>query len=643
MNSAEYWKRREAANLAGNLKDEKAYAKELDRIYKDMLDGCQKEIDSFYSRYADAEGISIADARKRVSKLDIEAYERKAEKYVKAAEQDRRLNGGKTNTRGFYFSKTANEEMKLYNLTMKVNRLEMLKANIGLELIKGHAEMETFMEKILRGRTEDELKRQAGILGKSVRNNAKLANAIVNGDFHNASFSQRLWANQAEMKADLSKMLERGMIQGKNARTLAKELRTYFIGDERLKNGKKGNKYATERLMVTELARVQTEAQKQSFIANGFDEYIFIVNGGCCDICAGIAGKHFKVDKMLPGENAPPMHPWCRCSIAAYENSKKYEDWLSYLESGGTTEAWNKMTAKEKKVALQATKPKAKAAKIKNESYDIEAGTTILKGAMGDADYKEYLGILKNCKVPGVQKLYAKYADKINGIKKSPRGCYRPSLNMVEYHNERDSYVKQGKHKYSVLSHEMGHYFDAKANYKGLHFNEVDTINGKVVYGSGLTKCITRKASASDEFLTAMRKDKENLRNNWFGKENNYGANLKNLLISEHASHGVQDAIDGMFDYRIGWGHGSKYYNRKYSDVKRFDKHKDLQKAYKELGFDASNQGKVKNLSRDYDTASELWANMSNAVVCGGKELEFMKEYMPESYSAMIKILEGVE
>lgn len=359
MNSAEYWKKREAANLASNLKDEKAYKKELDRIYKDMLDGCQKEIDSFYGRYADAEGISIAEARKRVSKLDIVAYERKAEKYVKAAEADRRQNGGKTNTRGYYFSATANEEMKLYNLTMKVNRLEMLKANIGLELIKGHAEMETFMEKILRGRTEDELKRQAGILGKSVRNNAKLANSIVNGSHHNASFSQRLWANQSEMKADLSKMLENGMIQGKNARKLAKELRTYFIGDERLKNGKKGKNYATERLMVTELARVQTEAQKQSFIANGFDEYIFIVNGGCCDICAGIAGKNFKVEKMRPGENAPPMHSWCRCSIAAYEDSEEYESWLNYLETGGTTAEWDKLSAKEKASYNGKTKPNA--------------------------------------------------------------------------------------------------------------------------------------------------------------------------------------------------------------------------------------------------------------------------------------------
>ena len=94
--------------------------------------------------------------------------------------------------------------------------------------------------------------------------------------------------------------------------------------------------------MRTELARVQTEAQKQSFERNGFDMYEFIVNGGCCPICRGLDGKHFKVADMMPGENAPPMHPNCRCSTAAWEDDDDYEAWLDHLDKGGTTEEWEK-------------------------------------------------------------------------------------------------------------------------------------------------------------------------------------------------------------------------------------------------------------------------------------------------------------
>lgn len=327
--SSDYWQRREKEALKNRIEDEKEYQKRIDKIYERMIRESTNEINAFYAKYASKEGISISEAKKRVSSVDIAEYEKKAKRYVEAAERDRQTKG-KTDKNAFYFSDKANEEMRLYNATMKINRLEMLKANIGLELVKGHAELETFINGILKGRTEDELKRQAGILGKTVLSNNKKADAIVNGSFYNASFSERIWSNQALLKADLSKSLQSGLIRGKGARDLARDLESRF-------NVSKSN---AERLMITELARVQTEAQKQSFIRNGFEEYMFITNSGCCDICAAISGKHFKVKDMMPGENAPPMHPFCRCSTAAYEDSKEYEEWLDFLDKGGTTEQY---------------------------------------------------------------------------------------------------------------------------------------------------------------------------------------------------------------------------------------------------------------------------------------------------------------
>ena len=329
MNSRDYWLKREEEALKHRITDEKEYQKEIDQIYQNMLDACQKEIESFYAKYASAEGISIAEAKKRVAKHDVKAFERKAAKYVKDKD----------------FSDKANEELRLYNATMKINRLEMLKANIGLETIAGHDELEKFMAGILKGRTEDELKRQAGILGKTVLNNAAKANAIVNGSFKVAkvgdqsTFSDRIWQYQDNMRQDLGKLLQQGLIQGKNPRAITKDLRKYWYGNDPRTGG--GAKYCTERLMRTELARVQTEAQKQSFERNGFEHYEFIANIGCCPLCMAKDGKHFEVKKMMPGENAPPMHPNCRCSTAAWEDDEEYEAWLDHLANGGTTEQWN--------------------------------------------------------------------------------------------------------------------------------------------------------------------------------------------------------------------------------------------------------------------------------------------------------------
>lgn len=313
----DYWRKREEEALQHYITDEREYDKQVKGIYADMMDNCQREIDSFYGKYAAKEGISIAEAQKRVSRLDIDAYERKARRYVE--EKD--------------FSDFANKEMRLYNATMRINRLEMLKANIGLELISGHDKLEKFMERVLKGRTNDELSRQAGILGKSIRGNANMADKIVNASFHNATYSQRVWANQSLLKNKLSSMLQTGLIQGKNPRTLARELQKTFGASV----------YDSERLMRTELARVQTDAQKKSFEANGYDEYEFIANSGCCSTCLGLNGKHFKVEKMMPGENAAPLHPNCRCSVAAYMDNGDYEEWLDYLDKGGSSESWQKL------------------------------------------------------------------------------------------------------------------------------------------------------------------------------------------------------------------------------------------------------------------------------------------------------------
>ena len=264
-----------------------------------MLDAIEKEINGFYARYAKKEGITMAEAKKRVAKLDIEAYERKAAKYVKEKN----------------FSEQANKEMRLYNLTMKVNRLELLKANIGLELVSAFDELQKFFEEKLDERTINEFERQAGILGKSVRGAENKAHSIVNASFHNARYSDRIWMYQDMLKAELDSLLSEGLIQGRNARVLARHLRRRFGVSQ----------YNAERLMITELSRVQTEAQRQSLERNGYDEYTFLAEGTACPVCRALNNRVFKVAKMLPGTNAPPMHPMCRCSTAAYMSRAEFE------------------------------------------------------------------------------------------------------------------------------------------------------------------------------------------------------------------------------------------------------------------------------------------------------------------------------
>ena len=297
--SKDYWREREEENLKRYLLEEEEYTKRLHEILNYTADQIQLQINGFYSKYADKEGITMAEAKRRVKQLDIDEYARKAKKYV--AEKN--------------FSKQANDEMRLYNATMKINRLELLKANIGLELTAGYDDLQKELEKDLTQRTLEELKRQAGILGEALLDNEKTANAIVNASFRNATFSDRIWMYQGMMRSELDKLLQQGLIQGQHPDQLATHLYRLF-GVSR---------YNAERLMRTEMARVQIEAQKQSFERNGYEEYIFLALGTACDVCKGLNEQHFKVKDMMPGENAPPMHPNCRCSTAAYMDRSQIE------------------------------------------------------------------------------------------------------------------------------------------------------------------------------------------------------------------------------------------------------------------------------------------------------------------------------
>lgn len=302
-----YWKAREQAQDQLYKAEEERYLQYINKQYDRAMDQIQKEIDSFYAKYATSEGISISEAKRRVSKLDIEEYSRKAEKYVKDKN----------------FTKKANEEMRLYNATMRINRLEMLKANIGLETVSAQSDTEKYLDEILKGRTREEIKHQSGILGQSANTNTdKAIAAIVNGSFRNskyaAKWSDTLWKNQTLLKSELDRLLTKGLTQGKSSRALASELRKSINAE----------KSVAERLMRTELARVTIESGLSLMEENEYDEYIYMTlsfkDGKICDDCKALDGKHFKRKDAEVGFNLPPMHPNCRCSIAPYEVVEPY-------------------------------------------------------------------------------------------------------------------------------------------------------------------------------------------------------------------------------------------------------------------------------------------------------------------------------
>ena len=108
-----------------------------------------------------------------------------------------------------------------------------------------------------------------------------------------------------------------------------------------IQNHKKPKQEQTTEQTIEDISP-QIIAMRDSLARNGFNEYEFLANRNCCEICAKLNGKHFLLSKLEIGVNAPPMHDGCSCSIAAYSDRKEYDDWLDFLSKGGTTKQWEK-------------------------------------------------------------------------------------------------------------------------------------------------------------------------------------------------------------------------------------------------------------------------------------------------------------
>ena len=353
----------------------------------------------------------------------------------------------------------------------------------------------------------------------------------------------------------------------------------------------------------------------------------FEVDGQKIMYPADLGGSGYKVP--------PELIYNCRCTIgAAIPGTKLYEQGLQGVDRFSrlgdmSYEEWKNEHQNNFSTAEPVNTPKTKPF----ESVKI-------KGALGE-DYEEFRGLVDKSETKG---LFDKYSDQCNRISRtSGGGVYRPLSDSIEFSYSKDA----GTNKFGTLAHESGHMFDAKiGRHPKLHFNEIDTINNRCKFGSGTFKFLKETPSMSDEFLSALRRDAERLRP--MIKDRSIVSAMLATKETRNASGNVQDFLDGLFSTQdkglLPWGHGDRYYNRAYNRrVKQLGLEKQLKEAYKELGFDASNQAKVKRLTRLYETSSEAWANVNSAVTVGGMELEEFEKYMPETVKAFKGIIKVVQ
>ena len=315
-----YWENRakqERKWQEKNIASDAAFARMVERYYNQVIAEINKDIDHQYQSLAKSVG-GLKNAYAEVNAADIADYENEARQLVFQAAQMRAQ--GKHVTYAS-FSDDVNRRMKIYNATMRINRLEYVKSQAGLHLTKANMNIANELNLKLTDSYINEVKRQSGILGKTLQYNTAMIDnnniaKIVMASTEGANWSERLWLNPDALKAQSDAVLSTGIITGQSNQVIAKHLR------DQVKSTIKNHSYVTERLARTETARVQYNAQIDSIKAAEYKYVKWYAEPGACRVCQRI-NDNDEYDLgygVFPVDEVPeiPIHPNCRCSISAY-------------------------------------------------------------------------------------------------------------------------------------------------------------------------------------------------------------------------------------------------------------------------------------------------------------------------------------
>lgn len=294
----EYWRKREQLNIEREVLTDHERVEGIRRIIQTAQMEVLKDINDFYTKYADNEGISIQESKKRVSDFDVTQYENMIQRYM-------RQNN---------LSEHAKNLLKLYNTKMKVSRQELLMMQLRAHLVAMADEQINKFHEYLSATVYAEVARQASILGINLVIAPQTVQAIVETSFYGADWKTRINGDMKDLESELNHVINSSLISGKHPYKYSKRIRERFDVSA----------YEARRLLITETARVQVEAQRRTYESfrdaleeEGIPlqyEYVAKLDERTTKTCKGLDGRIEKVENMVKGKNAPPMHPFCRSS-----------------------------------------------------------------------------------------------------------------------------------------------------------------------------------------------------------------------------------------------------------------------------------------------------------------------------------------
>lgn len=306
MTNAEYWKQRfTQLEAAQNRKGATAYL-EMEKQYKAAQNELEAQIARWYQRFADSNGISLAQAKQWLKGQDLAEFKWDVKEYIKYGKENA-INGA-------WMQELENASSKFH-----ISRLEALQIQTQNSLETMFAQQMGTMKKALSdvyasGYYHTAYTVQQGfglgwdIAGLDQAQIEKVLSKPWAVDGYN--FSTRIWNSKTKLIGEVHNELSKNLLTGADPQkaidSLAKRMGT--------------SKSNTGRLVMTEQAYFSSAAQKDCFNDLDVEEYEIVatLDSHTSDICRSLDGKVFKMSDYKPGVTAPPFHVYCRSTTAPH-------------------------------------------------------------------------------------------------------------------------------------------------------------------------------------------------------------------------------------------------------------------------------------------------------------------------------------
>lgn len=306
MTNAEYWKQRfTQLEAAQNRKGATAYL-EMEKQYKAAQNELEAQIARWYQRFADSNGISLAQAKQWLKGRDLAEFKWDVKEYIKYGKENA-INGA-------WMQELENASSKFH-----ISRLEALQIQTQNSLETMFAQQLGTMKKALSdvytsGYYHTAYAVQQGfglgwdIAGLDQVQIEKVLSKPWAVDGYN--FSTRIWNSKTKLIGEVHNELSKNLLTGADPQkaidSLAKKMGT--------------SKSNAGRLVMTEQAYFSSAAQKDCFNDLDVEEYEIVatLDSHTSDICRSLDGKVFKMSDYKPGVTAPPFHVYCRSTTAPH-------------------------------------------------------------------------------------------------------------------------------------------------------------------------------------------------------------------------------------------------------------------------------------------------------------------------------------